>query len=512
MSDRYAAISAHRGLFPVRLMCRLLEVSTSGFYDAMARRASGSRSARMTSDERVRVHIHVRAAHRKSRGCYGAPRVHAALRGEGLATSRKRVARLMREEGLVGRRRRKFVRTTDSRHTGPVAENLLARRFAPAEHPVPDRVWCGDLTYIPTREGWLYLAVLLDLVAVGTVADLVPLDVSNRALVTAGLRRLRAGRGAPGLQALVEVAGRDPRALSAADIGYAVAPRLNAAGRLEDMALGIECLLCDDPARARELARTLDAINSERRTVQAAMVNEAEAAVAACVPDGAGAAQVAWCLFDAQWHPGVIGLVASRLKERLHRPVVAFAPAGPEGDVLRGSARSIPGFHMRDALAAVDVAEPGLIERFGGHAMAAGLTLRADSLRRFEDAFRRHAAAVLDDSLLHSVVDSDGELEPAEFDRFHAEALRDGGPWGQAFPEPVFDGEFELLDFRQVGERHLRMRLRAAGRSGPLKAIHFGGWREQPPPARVRLAFRLACDDWRDARDIQLVVDHLEPA
>src|SRR5690606_37420380 len=210
---------------------------------------------------------------------------------------------------------------------------------------------------------------------------------------------------------------------------------------LEDMALGIECLLCDDPARARELARTLDAINSERRTVQAAMVNEAEAAVAACVPDGAGAAQVAWCLFDAQWHPGVIGLVASRLKERLHRPVVAFAPAGPDGEVLRGSARSIPGFHVRDALAAVDVAEPGLIERFGGHAMAAGLTLRADRLSRFEEAFRAHAASILDESLLQSVVDSDGGLEPAEFDRLHAEALRDGGPWGQAFPEPVFDGE-----------------------------------------------------------------------
>ncbi len=357
------------------------------------------------------------------------------------------------------------------------------------------------------------LAELLDLVAVGTIADLVPFDASNRALVAAGLRRLRAGQGAPGLRALVEVAGRDPRALSAADIGYAVAPRLNAAGRLEDMALGIECLLCDDPARARELARTLDAINSERRSVQAAMVDEAEAAVAACVLDDDGAAgRVAWCLFDPQWHPGVVGLVASKLKDRLHRPVVAFAPAAPDGELLRGSARSIPGFHMRDALAAVDVAEPGLIERFGGHAMAAGLTLRADRLPRFEEAFRRQAAAALDDSLLQSVIDSDGELEPAEFDRFHAEALRDGGPWGQAFPEPVFDGEFELLDFRQVGERHLRMRLRAAGRSGALKAIHFGGWRDQPPPSRVRLAFRLACDDWRDARDIQLVVDHLEPA
>ena len=345
------------------------------------------------------------------------------------------------------------------------------------------------------------------------MADLVPLDANNRALVAAGLRRLRAGQGAPGLRALVEVAGRDPRALSAADIGYAVAPRLNAAGRLEDMALGIECLLCDDPARARELAKTLDAINAERRSMQAAMVGEAEAAVAACVPaGGAGGAAAAWCLFDPRWHPGVVGLVASKLKERLHRPVIAFAPSGQGSTTLRGSARSIPGFHIRDALAAVDVAHPGLVERFGGHAMAAGLTLQAGDLARFEEAFCAHATACLDETMLQLVIDSDGELAAGEFDRFHAEALRDGGPWGQAFPEPVFDGEFELVDWRRVGERHLRMRLRLAGRSGPLKAIHFGGWRESPPPPRLRLAYRLATDDWRDARDIQLVVEHLEPA
>lgn len=357
------------------------------------------------------------------------------------------------------------------------------------------------------------LAVLLDLVAVGTIADLVPLDACNRALVAAGLRRLRAGQGAPGLQALIEVAGRDAKALSASDIGYAVAPRLNAAGRLEDMALGIECLLCDDPARARELAKTLDAINAERRSVQAAMVGEAEAAVAACALDGAGAGTpAAWCLFDPDWHPGVVGLVASKLKERLHRPVVAFAPAEPGSDILRGSARSIPGFHMRDALAAVHVAHPGLIERFGGHAMAAGLTLAAGNLARFEEAFCAHASACLDEAMLQSVIDSDGELAPGEFDRFHAEAIRDGGPWGQAFPEPVFDGEFELLEWRRVGERHLRMRLGLPGGDRALKAIHFGGWRDDAPSSRLRLAYRLATDDWRDARDIQLVVEHLEPA
>src|SRR5690606_1953164 len=180
--------------------------------------------------------------------------------------------------------------------------------------------------------------------------------------------------------------------------------------------------------------------------------------------------------------------------------------------MLRGSARSIPGFHVRDALAAVDVAHPGLVERFGGHAMAAGLTLAAGNLARFEEALCAHAATCLDEAMLQSIIDTDGELAPVEFDRFHAEALRDGGPWGQAFPEPLFDGEFELVDWQRVGERHLRMRLRLAGRSGPLKAIHFGGWRDSAPPPRMRLAYRLATDDWRDARDIQLVVEHLEPA
>ncbi|MEN1925148.1 single-stranded-DNA-specific exonuclease RecJ [Luteimonas qiangzhengi] len=357
------------------------------------------------------------------------------------------------------------------------------------------------------------LTVLLDLVAVGTVADLVPLEPTNRTLVAAGLRRLRAGRGSAGLQALIEVSGRDSSTLSAADIGYAVAPRLNAAGRLDDMALGIECLLCDDPGQARVLARTLDQINAERRNVQATMVEEAEAAVARCSIAGDGIElPAAYCLFDPQWHPGVVGLVASKLKERVHRPVVAFAPAEPGSSMLRGSARSIPGFHLRDALAAVDASHPGLIERFGGHAMAAGLSLPAECLERFEQAFCAQVAASMDKALLQSLIHSDGELESAEFDRYHAEALRDGGPWGQAFPEPLFDGEFDLVDWQRVGERHLRMRLGIPGRRQPLKAIHFGGWRDQSPPSRVRLAYRLATDDWRDARDIQLVVEHLEPA
>ena len=357
------------------------------------------------------------------------------------------------------------------------------------------------------------LGALLDLVAVGTVADLVPLDANNRALVAAGLRRLRAGQGCTGLQALVEVAGRTPALLTASDIGFAVGPRLNAAGRLEDMALGIQCLLSDDPAQARGLARRLDAINRERRALQQAMLDDAEQALPAQLLEalgegGHGMASV--CAFDAGWHPGVVGLVASKLKERLHRPVVAFAPSEPGGTSLRGSARSIPGFHVRDALAAVDARHPGLIERFGGHAMAAGLTLDAAHLPAFEAALRAHAEATLDAAALQSTLDSDGALQPAEFDRRHAEALRDGGPWGQGFPEPLFDGEFDVRDWRVVGERHLRLTLGASGLRTPLAAIHFGGWHGEPPPARARLAYRLAPDDYRGGDAIQLLVEHLE--
>ncbi|HEY4529469.1 MAG TPA: single-stranded-DNA-specific exonuclease RecJ, partial [Luteimonas sp.] len=357
------------------------------------------------------------------------------------------------------------------------------------------------------------LAQLLDLVAVGTVADLAPLDANNRALVAAGLRRLRARQGCAGLMALVEVAGRRAESLVAADIGFAIGPRLNAAGRLEDMALGIECLLSDDPMRARELAHRLDAINRERRSMQQSMLDEAEQALSdrmleAYAQGGNGLASV--CAYDAGWHPGVVGLVASRLKERLHRPVVALAPSEPGSQSLRGSARSIPGFHIRDALAAIDARHPGLIERFGGHAMAAGLSLDAAHLERFEAAFLEHATATLDAAALQATLDSDGTLAPHEFDRLHAEALRDGGPWGQGFPEPLFDGEFEVANWRVVGERHLRLDVRIDGVRMPLPAIHFGAWRGDPPPPRARLAYRLQPDDYRGGDAIQLLVEHLE--
>ena len=356
------------------------------------------------------------------------------------------------------------------------------------------------------------LSALLDLVAVGTVADLVPLDLNNRTLVAAGLRRLRAGQGCAGLRALIEVSGREAARLTTADIGFAIAPRLNAAGRLEDMAIGIECLLTDDAIHARELAQILHGINAERRGVQQQMTDEAEAALTHLALADEGQAPVALCLFDPEWHPGVVGLVASKMKEKLHRPVIAFAPAEPGSSTLRGSARSIPGFHIRDALANVDSAHPGLMGKFGGHAMAAGLTLEESDLPGFEAAFRQQAQAMLDPAMLQAELLSDGELSAAEFDAVHAEALRNAGPWGQGFDEPLFDGEFEVLDWRVVGERHLKLSLRVEGRREPLNAIHFGGWHEQEPAPRLRLAYRLVPDDYRGGKAIQLIVQHSEPA
>jgi single-stranded-DNA-specific exonuclease len=353
------------------------------------------------------------------------------------------------------------------------------------------------------------LSTLLDLVAVGTVADLVPLDANNRALVAAGLRRLRNGQGCPGLQALAQVAGRDVRCLSATDIGFGIAPRINAAGRLEDMALGIACLLADDAEQARELASTLNQINGERRAVQQQMTDDAEAALSRVMPDSGDVPEVL-CLFDPQWHPGVVGLVASRLKERHHRPAIAFAPADEGSRVLRGSARSIPGLHIRDVLAAIDAAHPGLIDRFGGHAMAAGLSLALDALPRFESALRDAIHRLLDPALLRAEIHSDGELLDHEFTRLSAEALRDGGPWGQGYPEPLFDGEFDVLAWRIVGERHLKFELGQRGRR--LNAIEFGAWPGETPATRLRLAYRLEADDYRGADAVQLVILHREPA
>lgn len=352
------------------------------------------------------------------------------------------------------------------------------------------------------------LSALLDLVAVGTVADLVPLDTNNRALVGAGLRRLRAGQGCAGLVALAEVAGCRLDTLGSPDIAFRIAPRINAAGRLEDMSVGIECLLCDDPRRARELAALLHGINAERQGLQQHMVEEAEAMLPAL--DTGATLPAALCVHDPAWHPGVVGLVASKLKERAHRPVIAFAPAEPGSTQLRGSARSIPGLHIRDALAAVDATHPGLIERFGGHAMAAGLSLPLAALEPFRAAWLAQVERMLDPAWLLAEVLSDGELAAHEMDRHHAELLRDAGPWGQGYPEPLFDGVFDVADTRIVGERHLKLRLRQGARQ--VDAIEFGGALAAPPSPRVRIAYRLAPDDWRGGDAIQLLVVHREPA
>ena len=357
------------------------------------------------------------------------------------------------------------------------------------------------------------LGTLLDLVAVGTVADLVRLDHNNRILVAAGLRRLRSGRANPGLLALAQVAGRTPSRLTAADIGFAIGPRINAAGRLEDMGLGIACLLADDPGEAQLLAAQLDAINRERRDLQQSMVDDAELLlrdVALPSADGEGGLPLALCLHDDSWHPGVVGLVASKLKERLHRPVVAFAPGGDDG-LLRGSARSIPGFHIRDALAEIDARQPGLVARFGGHAMAAGLSLPPAHLEAFRDAFTAVAASRLTPDLLQLELQSDGPLAPHEFDVELAELLQSAVPWGQGFPEPLFDNVFTLQGWRVVGERHLKLQLRGE-RSLLLDAIHFGGWRGTPPPDRLRVLYRLGVNSFRGERSVQLVVEHIEPA
>ncbi|MCX7512144.1 single-stranded-DNA-specific exonuclease RecJ [Frateuria sp. STR12] len=355
------------------------------------------------------------------------------------------------------------------------------------------------------------LSCLLDLVALGTVADLVPLDFNNRVLIEAGLKRIRSGRACPGITALVEAGKRSLASICASDLGYAVGPRLNAAGRMEDMRLGVECLLTDDPGQARELAARLSVINQERRDLQEAMVAEAEAMIGALALEGVGQ-RTGVTLYEPSWHAGVVGLVASKLKERLHRPVIAFAPADEERpDELRGSARSIAGFHVRDALAAIDARMPGLIERFGGHAMAAGLSLKASDYPRFADAFDALAREWLDEERLQAVLYTDGELPPGTFNLDLARQLRDGGPWGQGFPEPLFDNLFECAQWRAMGERHWRLSLRDPRDGGVHEAVMFNVRAAAPPP-RLRAVYELTINEWQGRESARLLLRHVEPA
>ena len=354
---------------------------------------------------------------------------------------------------------------------------------------------------------------LLDLVALGTVADLVPLDRNNRILVEHGLKRIRAGACCPGITALLEAGKRDPRNVVTTDLAFAAGPRLNAAGRLDDMSVGIECLLSDDPAHARQLATLLSSLNDERKQIEAEMQQQALNAIAGLEHGGMpDRLPPVLCVHRPGWHSGVVGLVAARLKERYHRPVVAFA--ADDSGLLKGSARSVPGLHIRDALADVDARHPGLIERFGGHAMAAGLSMAPAGLAVFRSALEAEVAARLEPGVLDGVIQSDGELPEEALCLATAELLRDAAPWGQGFPEPMFDGCFELLEARVVGLDHLKLRLRPAGGRRILDGIAFrqaerlGAAR----PPRLQLAYRLDVNEYAGVRSAQLVVEYLEPA
>jgi single-stranded-DNA-specific exonuclease len=359
------------------------------------------------------------------------------------------------------------------------------------------------------------VAQLLDLVALGTVADVVPLDANNRVLVAQGLKRIRAGRCVAGIDALLAIAGRRREGLTAADLAFGVAPRLNAAGRLDDMSIGIQCLLADDAASAQRLAARLDELNEERRTIEEKMQHEALGAVRRLQQLAPGEVRHAGvCLFDPGWHQGVVGLVASRVKERVRRPVIAFAAA--DDLTLRGSARSVDGIHIRDVLDAIATRHPDLLSRFGGHAMAAGLTLERARLDEFARAFDEEVARCAPRSGADAV-ETDGELAPGEIALATAQALRAGGPWGAAFPEPSFDGHFSIRSARVIGERHVKMWVEVPHSGRAFDAVAFNHVGEEPaafvPPEGLRqLVYRLDVNEYQGERRLQLLVDHLLPA
>ncbi|TKU73738.1 single-stranded-DNA-specific exonuclease RecJ [Citrobacter sp. wls710] len=351
----------------------------------------------------------------------------------------------------------------------------------------------------------------LDLVALGTVADVVPLDANNRILTWQGLSRIRAGVCRPGIKALLEIANREPAKLVASDLGFALGPRLNAAGRLDDMSVGVALLLCDNIGEARVLANELDALNQTRKEIEQGMQAEA---LTLCeklerssetLPGGLA-------MYHPEWHQGVVGILASRIKERFHRPVIAFAPAGD--GTLKGSGRSIQGLHMRDALERLDTLHPGMILKFGGHAMAAGLSLEEAQFERFQQRFGELVTEWLDPALLQGEVVSDGPLSAAEMTMEVAQMLRDAGPWGQMFPEPLFDGHFRLLQQRLVGERHLKVMVEPVGGGPLLDGIAFNVDTSCWPDNGVRdvqLAYKLDINEFRGNRSLQLIIDNIWP-
>jgi single-stranded-DNA-specific exonuclease len=359
------------------------------------------------------------------------------------------------------------------------------------------------------------LMELIDLVALGTVADVVPLDENNRILVHQGLQRIRAGKARPGIQALIEVAKRDARRLVASDFGFALGPRINAAGRLDDMSFGVELLMSNNIHAARRMASELDGLNQTRKEIEEGMKQEAMPFCERLQFGENSELPYGLALFQRDWHQGVIGILASRIKEKFHRPVIAFADGG-EG-TIKGSCRSIPGLHMRDALDFIDTQNPGLIIKFGGHAMAAGLTIKEQDFERFCRLFDDVVKKELDEAALKGVIMSDGELKPEEFSMHIAEQLRSGGPFGQAFPEPIFDGEFKVLHQKLVGEKHLKLMLEPLHKGHPtnvmIDGIAFNVDLRRWPDASVktvRLAYKLDVNEFRGNQSLQLMIDYIE--
>lgn len=410
--------------------------------------------------------------------------------------------------------------------TLPNADAIVNPNQPDCKFPSKALAGCGVVFYVMLAlrrqlqdDGWFEknhipvpnMSRILDVVALGTVADLVPLDHNNRILVHQGLRRIRGGLCVPGIVALMELANRDFSRTTATDLGFAVAARLNAAGRLDDMSVGIECLLAEDAVTAREYARKLDEMNRERRSIEQDMQIQAIKTLDKLGDDLQGELPRGLVLFDESWHQGVIGILASRIKEKYYRPVIVFAPGSD--DEVKGSARSIPGLHVRDALALIDAKHPGLIKKFGGHAMAAGLTIHRKDLPAFTKAFDAVVSGqISEDELRHRLV-SDGELSSEDLSLEVAAMLRDAGPWGQAFPEPLFDDVFRIVEQRLVGDKHLKLKLEKDGKD--IDAIAFFVDTDIWPNHRcaaIHAAYRLDVNEFRGRSSVQLIIEYFEEA
>lgn len=366
------------------------------------------------------------------------------------------------------------------------------------------------------------IAQLLDLVALGTVADVVPLDKNNRILVAQGLKRIRAGQTRPGIQALIEIAGKNQQQLVASDFGFALGPRINAAGRLDDMSLGIDCLLAPDLGSARAMAADLDDLNKARREIEQGIQVEAERVMKSLNLESVeqGSLPNAIALYQNDWHQGVIGIVAGRLKEKFHRPSIVFANASDDTaeqndnkQVIKGSARSIPGLHIRDLLERIDTLYPELIDKFGGHAMAAGLSIKQADFAQFQTVFNEQATLALKPEDLQQIILTDGALPASDMTLSFAELLRDSGPWGQYFPEPLFDDEFILVQQRIVGEKHLKLVVEKQNQVFDAIAFNIDvkAW-PNPTAKNIRLVYRLDVNEFRGKRTVQLMVDDLSCA